>query len=352
MPTPWTSNATAADIVDFLRDRRRIVVLTHLKPDGDAVGSTLAMVRALNASDPKRAQTWHAPPLPPWFGGIVGDTPARVLGKEGPPADFDPDAVVVVDTGSWSQLEHVRDWLSWRRDSTVVIDHHVQGDAGVASRRFIDTTAASACQPVAEVCRLMLGVPGVAQLPPRIAEALYLGVASDTGWFRHSNVSHRVMSIAGELLDAGADHVRLYQATEQRESVSRLRLMARALESLELLDADRLAVMNLNVSDFRQCRADAGESGGFVDLPQQIESVRVSAMLTEVEASDYGKPSGPMTKVSMRSKEGAKAVDVNAVMKALGGGGHVRAAGARVPMTMAQTKAEIVRLVQEQTSAW
>lgn len=352
MAGDWTSNTTPDQAAAFLRNARRIVVLTHLKPDGDAVGSTLALVRALNAGSPGRAEAWHAGPLPPWFAQVCADTPVRVLGREGPPAEPDPDAVAVVDTGSWSQLDHVRDWLSWRRDSTLIMDHHVQGDGEVASRRLIDTSAASAAQVVGEVCRRLLNAPSIGALPRPIADALYLGVASDTGWFRHSNVSRAVMTFAGELLGAGVDHPALLQLTEQRESISRLRLMARALESLELLDSDRLGVLSLTLADFNQCRSEPGESGGFVDLPQQIHSVRVSCLLTEVDPAEFGKPGGPMTKVSLRSKEGPKAVDVNAVTRALGGGGHVRAAGARVPMTLAQTKAAVLKLVQEQTSAW
>ncbi|CAG0949713.1 bifunctional oligoribonuclease and PAP phosphatase NrnA [Phycisphaerales bacterium] len=344
----WKTNASLAEIAEFLRGKRRIVVTTHVKPDGDAVGSSLALVRALNlpgAWGPwvpaNRAEAWYFGPMPPWLRDIAGDTPYRVLDSGGMPEVDGLDAVVVVDTGSWLQLEALREWITARHEMVSLIDHHVQGNAAVAPRRHIDTSAAAACQPVAELCRLLLGKGSLAELPGPVAEMLYLGLATDTGWFRHSNVNHRVMETAGELLDAKADNVRLYQVVEQRESVSRLKLLSRALASLELFDHDRIAVMTLTREDFHGAHAQPGESGGFVDFGQAISGVLVTALLTEAEPGEFG-GRGPVTKVSLRSKVG---VDVNAVAKVLGGGGHVQAAGARPSLAMDAAKREVVRLV-------
>jgi phosphoesterase RecJ-like protein len=350
----WIGNASADEVAEFLRAKRRVVLLTHAKPDGDAVGSSMGLVRALNqpgAWRPPggRAEAWYFGPIPPWLGAVAGGTAHRVLGPGGAIDVPDADAVVVTDTGSWQQLEQVRGWLSSRREMTVVIDHHVQGDAEVAARRLIDTGAAAACLPVAEVCARLLGVPGPGALPADVAGALYLGLATDTGWFRHSNVSPRVMATAGELLKAGADHVGLYREVEQRESPTRLRLLARALGTLELFERERLAVMTLTRGDFQQSGAQPGESGGFVDFGQSIASVEVTALLTEASPEEYGGAGkvGSLTKISLRSKERTPGVDVNALAKGLGGGGHVRAAGARLAMPLDAAKAEIVRRVGE-----
>lgn len=345
---PWAGNATLADIAEFLRGKRRIVVTTHMKPDGDAAGSTLALVRALNTPGPwvapGRAEAWYCGPVPPWLADVAGDTPHRVVAPGAAPEVEGLDAVVVLDTGSWSQLEPVAEWLRSRREMAVLVDHHVQGDAAVAARRHIDTGAAAVCQPVAELCRLILGKAGLSELPPRVAEALFLGIATDTGWFRHSNTTRPVMDTAGALLDAGADNVRLYQVVEQRESPGRLRLLARALASLEVLDAGRLAVMTLTRRDFQETGAQPGESGGFVDFGQSISGVLVTALITEADPGEVG-GKGPLTKLSLRSKVG---VDVNAVMKAMGGGGHVQAAGARVPWDLERAKREVIALVERQ----
>ena len=348
--TAWNTNTSIPELAAFLRGKQRIVVLPHVKPDGDAVGSTLALVRALNKPQAwvsgARAEAWYTGPQAPWMRAVARDTAFRVLGEGGPPADAKPDAVVILDTGSWAQLEAVHEWLAPRREVAAVVDHHIQGDADVAARLHIDTGAAAVCQPVARLCCQVLGVTDPSRLPPDVAEALYLGMATDTGWFRHSNVSREVMSTAGELLEAGPAHVRLYQLIEQQETPSRLKLLSRALASLELFDQDRIAVMSVTKKDFAETGAQPGESGGFVDFGQSIPTVQVTCLLTEASPAEFGQPAtGPLTKISLRSKPTEPAVDVNVVAKALGGGGHIRAAGARTMMTIAQTKAEIVRLI-------
>ncbi|MDX2130647.1 MAG: DHH family phosphoesterase [Planctomycetota bacterium] len=348
MTTAWTTSASLAEVSEFLRPRRRIVVTTHVKPDGDAIGSTLALVRALNHPGPwnprPRAEAWYFGPPPAWLADIAGDTPHRVLApNEAPPDDPAIDAVCVLDTGSWAQLEQLRVFLASRSDMTAIVDHHMHGDADVARRRHIETGAAAACQPVAELCRLLLGADSLSALPRAVAEPLYLGLATDTGWFRHSNVSRAVMETAGELLAAGADSAHLHQVVEQRESPSRLRLLARALASLELFEHDRLAVMTLRRADYHETRAQPGESGGFVDFGQTLRTVLVTCLLTEAEPAEAPGGKGPLTKISLRSKPDT--VDVNQVARAIGGGGHVQAAGARMPLDLDATRREVVRLI-------
>lgn len=346
----WTSNATIAGIAGFLRGKSRVVVTTHVKPDGDAVGSTLAAVRALNLSSggASRAEAWYFGPMPPWLSEVAKDTPHRVLGPEGVPAGADPDAVLVVDTGSRQQLEALRGFLEGRAGTTAIVDHHVQGDGDLAHLRHIDTGAAAACQPIAALCKEVLGVRGATGLPAEVATLLYLGLATDTGWFRHSNVDRSVMVLAGELIEAKAEHIWLYQTVEQRETVSRLRLLSRALASLEVVEDGKVAVMSLRLKDFSESRAEPGESGGFVDYGQAIAGVQVTVLLTEANPGEYGEAgSGVVTKVSLRSKPGAGSVDVNAVAKELGGGGHVRASGARIARSIEESRVGVVRAIRK-----
>lgn len=350
MTSPWSSNATPAEIATFLRDKRRIVVSTHVKPDGDAVGSTIALVRALNRAGKgsARAEAWYFGPPPSWLRDVAGDTPHRVLGPDGPPRDFEPDAIAILDTGSRQQLEAIRAFLETRADRTAVVDHHVQGDSDIARLRLIDTKSAAVCQPVAAVCRELLGAPAVSKLPVDVATPLYLGLATDTGWFRHSNVDRAVMTIAGDLIDAGARHIWLYQVVEQRESLSRLRLLSRALDTLEVLEGGHVAVMSLKLRDFSESRAAPGESGGFVDYGQAVDGVRVTVLLTEANPGEYGDMgSAVITKLSLRSKPGDDSVDVNAVAKELGGGGHVRASGARVPASIDDARNMVLAAIRK-----
>lgn len=345
----WQTTTTPAELARWLAGKRSVVVLSHIKPDGDALGSSLAITRALNIAAggagsgfsgvASRAETWHAGPIPPWAGAIVRDTKMRRL--EGPDPALpvgEPDAIVITDTGSWAQLEHVEEWLRARQDRAVVIDHHLKGDADVAPRRIVEPGAAAACELCAEVCRLVLGVGSVRELPEELAEPLYLGIATDTGWFRHSNTTPRVMRLAADLIEAGARQERLFELIEQRDRPSRLRLLARALDSMELLDDGRLALLTLRQPDFEAAGAGPGESGGFLDFVKAIETVRVAAILTETPGEN-GRPS---VKISLRSKGGPAMVDVNVVAAALGGGGHAQAAGARLDGTLEDARGRLL----------
>lgn len=261
----------------------------------------------------------------------------------------EPDAILVLDTGAWSQLEPVAAYLAARKHLVMCVDHHAQGSEDLAHARFVDVSAASACQLGAELARLVLGKGSMGELPRDVAHAFYLGLGTDTGWFRHSNVDPRAMRDAAALLEAGADHVRLCAMTEQN-SLGRVRLIGKAIGTLELHCEGRLAVMRVTLDDLAACEATPGDTGGITDFSQSLPDVRVSAMLVEALPGDFGKSSngGKLTKISLRSKAIEPLVDVNAVAGRLGGGGHVRAAGARMEADLETTAQRVIELVGSQ----
>ncbi len=343
----WTSTTTASEIADWIAAQGSILLLTHTKPDGDALGSTIALARAINlmsetSGAASKAECWYAAPMPSWAKTIIDNTKAKTIEAHQPiPSAFDPQGILIADTGSWNQLAPFAKFLKSRLDRTTIIDHHLQGDADIASRRLLDTTAAAAVQPIAEICCHLLGVTSPDELPEEVATPLYVGLATDTGWFKHSNVDGRVMRLAGQLLDAGVNHTSLYAMLYQRDRTARFKLMARALESMEVLKDKHAAIMMVTLQDFKDTKAGPGETGGFVDLPQSVAAIRVVALLTEQYDSD-----GTFTKVSLRSKpdewEGKPAVDVNAVCNTLGGGGHARAAGVKIRKPLDEAKAMLI----------
>ena len=132
----YTTTMSAAGVAETIGAARRVVVTTHAKPDGDAVGSVLACVRLVQRlGGGREAEGWFAGPFPSWLGTVAGATPIRKLGEStasvGRPWD-DADLVLVVDTGSWSQVEPVKAWLSARVDRTLIIDHHLHGSPDLA----------------------------------------------------------------------------------------------------------------------------------------------------------------------------------------------------------------------------
>ncbi|TVQ61371.1 MAG: hypothetical protein EA378_09150 [Phycisphaerales bacterium] len=349
MSEAWSTNVSIAEIGDWLRGKPRVAVLTHGKPDGDAIGSTAAVVRAINHASHApghAARAWYVGPVPGWVKSIANGTAYRVVEDNGLPQKHEAEAVLICDTGSRAQLEGYADLLKTEgfAQRAAIVDHHLQGDAELAERRHVDSSAAAACEPVAELCAHIMGLAGVRELPKDVATPLYLGLATDTGWFKHSNVRPRTLRLAADLLEAGADHAWLYRVVEQRDRVSRLRLLGRAFEKMTLHCDGRVAVLPLSIADYHAARAGPGETGGFADQVLNVAGVLVAVVLTEVEAkgdpAQGGEPA--RVKLSFRSKSGRPAVDVNAVAQTFGGGGHAQAAGARLEGAMDEVIARVV----------
>ena len=322
----YTSNASIGEVASRLcgAGAGGVVVLTHAKPDGDAIGSVLGLTRALRLGGVS-ARGVLCPPIDGRFSGMLsGDGALEVAEEEGffERAEISGAGVVaVLDTGAFGQLGPAEGFVRGRRDTVVIVDHHRGGEDGVAAVRHVDAGAAAACQLVARVAAEVLGC-GVSSLPEAIASPLYLGLASDTGWFRHPSVTPEVFRCAADLLEAGADHNALFLRSEQSDPPVRLELMRRALTGLELVGGGRAALMTLSAGDFSESGAAVTDAGGLVDLPKTIGSIEVSALLTEAEPG--------LVKVSMRSKSGGLDIDVNGIAGSFGGGGHRHAAGAKL----------------------
>lgn len=344
----WGSTRTLDEIAASLRGLKRVAVMTHARPDGDAVGSTLAAARTLRMIG---VEAWPVY-MGLWskrFDAVVGETKVvhqhHSVFKEAPLSDIDD--VLILDTGSWNQLSDAKAWLEPRTARAMVIDHHAHGDASVAAARYVETTAAAACEIVAGLCTKLLGLPTPARLPQEIAEPLLLGLATDTGWFRHSSTSAHVLRLAGDLVDAGARHNWLYQAVEQGDEPTRLRLVGRALDSLEMIGDGKVAMVTIRKRDIEETGGSLDDAGGLTDLPMAVGSVRVAVSVVEVEPN--------LTKVSFRSKAGTAPlivgqpalldVDVNALAQTLGGGGHRHAAGAKMHMPLAEAVVKVRQAV-------
>jgi phosphoesterase RecJ-like protein len=180
-------------------------------------------------------------------------------------------------------------------------------------------------------------------LPRDVATPLFLGLATDTGWFRFSNVRQQTLALAARLIGAGVDHASLYEMIEQQNTAARMRLLARALSSLELHKHASIALMSLTQADFKEAGADSEDTGGFADGPMSVVGVQVVVTLTEM--TKPGDPN-PLTKASLRSKPGPHAIDVAAVCNKLGGGGHARAAGVKLKLPLASAREVVLKALQ------
>lgn len=342
--TDWTTTTNATDLAAWLSEGSNIAVLTHARPDGDAIGSTTAITRALNlATKTKRARIYYTGGMPRWADDILQDTPHTSVSNAADLTDFNPDRILVVDTGSWSQLDALGELVKDRADITAIVDHHLSGNPEIAERRILATTAAAACEPIGELCQHILGVETPSQLPTSVARPLYLGLATDTGWFKYSNVKPSTLRLAACLIEAGVDHAALHVLIELNEAPARLRVVAKALSSLDLIDRERIAIMTLSTEDIHAAQAGPSDTGGLSNYGLSIGTVRVSATITQVETAD----NEPASKISMRSKPGPNMVDVNQVAQKLGGGGHANAAGAKLACSVEEAKAKLIKALTQ-----
>lgn len=341
-PTPiYASTASPARIAERMRSATRVLVTAHDKPDGDAVGSVLAVTRALRGLG-KHVHPWLCGPFDPSLAVLLaGETPGRA--PESMP-DGEVDLVVVVDTGSWSQLEILGPWLRARHARCINIDHHRSGDTGFADR-IVDTSCASCTQtlvPVLDALGVRFDAPGSGGAGS-IAEALFAGLATDTGWFRFSGADAGVFALASRLLAAGVEKDRLYRQLEETARPQRIGLLARAMGGIQWIAGGRAALMRLQPADFAHSSGSSEDLAGVVNAPMSVGAVEVSALLSQSGPE-------PLVKISLRSKPpmaaGGAFVDVNRLAAEFGGGGHVHAAGARFKGTMDDASAALAKAIE------
>jgi phosphoesterase RecJ-like protein len=339
----YESTATVEQVARRISAARSVLLTTHVKPDGDGVGSALALWRALRARGVK-AEIYLMGPLESRLRDVAGDTPFHLAEGRPPPGEY--DVVVVLDTGAWTQLGPIADWLRERRDRIVGIDHHAKGD-DVAPMRIVEPTAAATAQVLLPVLQAMgCEITGG---PESVAEALFVGLATDTGWFRFPSAGAEALHLAAWLLQRGVDKPRLYQIIEETFRPQRLALQARALASLEYALHGAVAIMTLRPEDFRETGGSVQDVSELVNTPMAVRAVRVSILLAQTSAKG--------TKLSFRSKpdipglDNGAANDMNQLAQRFGGGGHVYAAGAHVEMDAEGAKAALVAALEETAKA-
>ncbi len=337
----YRSNIELAGVVEKILEANSVGITTHAKPDGDAFGSVVALATVLRAIG-KDVTSWFMPPVPTNLSDLEGHglvkpyNPSVQLGQ--------PDLFIVADTGAWSQISPMKKAISDILDRTMVIDHHIAGDLP-APWRYIDSKAAACCEIIAQLIdKLSDAVDGNGDyFTPVVCEVLFVGIASDTGWFRFSNTRPETHELAARLIRLGVDHADVYRRVEQRARPEKLALQTRALDSLKLVADSRVAVIVLTAKDFDQTGAMLEETERFVDMPQSVATVQVVVLITEtpvhhkhaqlaetsVEGHDSSSGGGTI-RVSFRSKPGPRAVNVAELAQQFGGGGHARAAGAKI----------------------
>ena len=304
-----TTEADLAAVAEALRSNDRFIVTTHENPDGDALGSLLATTFALRELG-KDADMYlfGEVPIPNEyefmdFAGIV----------RGPNPDSSERVVVALDCANERRLGPESALLE-KAQLVVDIDHH-HDNTRFGKVNLIVGHASSTGEILADVFR-ELGV----SLTPEIAEALYIAVVTDTGRFQYANTTAKALRLAAELVEAGADVHRVFQGVYENVAFAKLKLVARALENAEVFEGGRVVVSHLEREDFEHAGAEEPYSEGIIDYLRAVEGTELAALIREPPTAN-----GPTHRISLRTTEAD--LDVSAIARKSGGGGHRQAAG-------------------------
>jgi bifunctional oligoribonuclease and PAP phosphatase NrnA len=303
-------NADLETTAAALRVHECFVVTTHENPDGDALGSLLATKLVLHALGKETSmylagstpfpREYHFMPLDDVRRGEAPDMEGRVL--------------VAVDCASERRLGPDSERLVGPARFVVNIDHH-HDNTRFGDVNLIVPGASSTAEILREVMR-ELGV----SLTPGIAEALYIALVTDTGRFQYSNTTAKALRLAAELVEAGANVHRVFQGVYENVAFAKLKLVARALEHAQVLEGGRVIVSYLEREDFERVGAEEPFSEGIIDYLRAVEGAEIAALIREPPSGN-----GPPRRVSLRTTE--EDLDVSAIARKSGGGGHRQAAG-------------------------
>ena len=310
---------TPAQAAAALQAQDNILILCHAHPDGDTLGSGYALCRALLQMG-KRAAVLCEDPVPKVFAFLCEGIPAP---------DFEPDYVVAADIAT-VKLMGDRVGAEYGERVDLCIDHHFT-NSGYAKAVLLDDTAAAASEIVYRLLQLMQ-----APISPIMAECLYVGVSTDTGCFRYSNVTSSTLRIAADLLDLGADTARINREVFETKSRSFAMLERMAMNSVEVFFDGLYATVTVTQDMFRESGAGEDEFDKIAAIPRQIEGVLVGASIREQKDGTY--------KISVRTNPPMNAAEI---ASQLGGGGHPAAAGCTLEQSLEDSKKTLRRVVED-----
>jgi phosphoesterase RecJ-like protein len=295
-------------VLDAIRSGDRFLIVTHEHPDGDALGSLIAMQALLHAlgKDSVMVISPDDFPLPHEYSFLSLDGLATA-----PPADLPLRTVMFLDCGNLDRnplaaLHEAR--------TLVNIDHHHDNTRFGTVNYVVEDASCTA-----EIVWDLLHASHV-ELTTEIAEALYVGLITDTGRFSYENTTARAHEMAAELIAAGVDVGAMYRRIYEEIPLAKLTLLTRALESLELYADGRLAVARLSSADFAETGAEDSHSEGVIDHLRALSGVKVAMLIRDLSVGG-----GTQRKVSLRATDND--IDVSVIARMHGGGGHRRAAG-------------------------
>ncbi|MEI6132521.1 MAG: bifunctional oligoribonuclease/PAP phosphatase NrnA [Bacillota bacterium] len=307
-------------IADAIFAAQKIVLFTHISLDGDSLGSSGALALVLENMK-KEVFILTETSVP----GALEFLPVQHLIVTELPEGFVPELSIALDCGDRERFAD-REKIFDSASVTANIDHH-RTNIGYAQLNCVDKNKSSTSELVYEMIKDMN-----VEITKDVAKCIYVGLATDTGGFRHANTNSDTHLCASELLKYGLNIAPLSQDIFVYSSESMIKLQARALASLELYYDKKLAIVTVTQQDFEECGAARSETEGFADFGRALPSVLASVSMREFEKNKI--------KISMRSKG---LYNVAKIAQIFGGGGHINAAGCSIDDTFENAKAKIIK---------
>jgi phosphoesterase RecJ-like protein len=311
-------------IIDAIRDSQTICVVGHVRPDGDCLGSQLALALALR-NEGKKALCWNQDAIPAKYRFL---DPDRVIQTPKPGHEF--DCVIATDAASYDRLGSTGEYIG-KRKLFINIDHHE------SNTRYADLNWVSAREP--STGELIFRLLKIARWPITrpIADLLYTAISTDTGSFQYPSTRPGTYHAAAELVSRGANLAKICDEVYQSYPLSRARLLRHLYSKFRLTHDDRIGYFWLKKRDFARTGADSADSEGLIDHIRAIEPVIVAITFEEIAPE--------LTRVSLRSK--SEKVNVNEIAAEFGGGGHPAAAGARIQGSPLSAQRRLIAAVKK-----
>lgn len=315
-------------ILEAIRAAKSFCIVGHLRPDGDCIGSQLGLALALKAEG-KKVTVWNEDVVPQKYRFLDRD---GLFEKPRPGHKF--DCVIAVDCASFERLGAVGACVS-ERDLLINIDHHE------SNTRYGDLNWVSAREPSAGelIYRLLKTARWPITRP--IADCLFTAVSTDTGSFQYSSTRPGTFHASAELVTRGANLAKICDEVYQSYPLSRARLLRHVYSKFKLTHNDRVAYFWLKKADLTRTGAESNDTEGLIDHIRAIEPVVVACVFEELEPE--------LTRISLRSK--SDRVNVNEVAAQFGGGGHLAAAGARIPGKPLAVQRRVIAAVKKAINA-
>jgi phosphoesterase RecJ-like protein len=321
MPISWEP------FVALIHRHRHILLTTHVRPDGDGLGSMRGLAETLEQRG-KEVRMVVASTFPARYQFLNTDGRIERFTLPGD-AWKESELVVVLDTGTRNQLGDFAAFMDGLPVAKVVIDHHRTQD-DLHALTLVDTSAEATGRLAFEAVRALDG-----ELTQKAANALFTALAMDTGWFRHSNATPKTFALAAELVQAGAQPDILYDLLFEQNTLPRFKLMGRVLDRIRMDCDGRVAYTEIRVGDYEATGALPQDSEDLVNFTRSVIGVEVGLFFME-------QPRGGV-KVSFRSRA---RVDVERVAKQFGGGGHRLASGATLEMPLEAAQERVLAAVR------